>query len=53
MRQWLQNFAYSIDIGAGIFLTAGLSTLTIVLITISYQSLKAALMNPVESLRSE
>ena len=53
MNRWLQNFAYSIEIGPGIFLAAGLSALAVVLITISYRSLQAALMNPVNSLKNE
>jgi ABC-type antimicrobial peptide transport system permease subunit len=51
--QWLHSFAYRINIGAGIFLAAGASTIIITLITISYQAIKAALMNPVKSLKSE
>ena len=53
MNQWLQTYAYRIRIGAGIFLTASVSVLLITLLTICYQSLKAALANPVRSLRSE
>ncbi len=50
---WLQNFAYRIEIPWWIILMAGGSALTIALITVSYQAIKAALMNPVRSLRSE
>ncbi|WP_234573167.1 ABC transporter permease [Rhodohalobacter sp. 614A] len=53
MSRWLQNFAYRIDIGIGIILLAGISALTIAWLTVSYQSIKATLVNPVESLRSE
>jgi putative ABC transport system permease protein len=53
MNNWLQTFAYRIQIGAGIFLAAGISVLAITLLTIFYQSVKAAIANPVKSLRSE
>lgn len=53
MSQWLQNFAYRIDVGLGVFLLAGFAAFSIALVTISWQSLKAALMNPINSLRSE
>jgi putative ABC transport system permease protein len=53
MNKWLQNFVYRIDINWLIFLLAGLMTIGIALITISFQSIKAALANPVKSLRSE
>ncbi len=53
MEQWLQDFAYRIDIGAGEFLLAGLAALLIALATVSWQSIKAAVANPVESLRDE
>lgn len=53
MNQWLANFAYRIEIGAGIFAIAGLAALLIALLTVSWQSIKAAIANPVESLRSE
>jgi putative ABC transport system permease protein len=53
MNNWLQGFAYRVNIGAGIFVAAGASTILITLFTISYQSIKAALANPVKSLRSE
>lgn len=53
MNQWLTDFAYRIEIGAGIFVLAGLAALTIALLTVSWQSVRAALANPVESLRSE
>lgn len=53
MKQWLSNFAYQIDIPVWAFTLAAITALLIALITISYQSVKAALVNPVESLRSE
>lgn len=53
MQQWLQDFAYRINIGPGIFLAAGGITVIFVLATVSFKSLKAALANPVCSLRSE
>lgn len=53
MNQWLQDFAYRISIGWWIFLLAGSISLIIAFITIGYQAIKAALMNPVKSLRTE
>ena len=53
MQQWLENFVYKIDIGVGVFLVAIIASILIALLTVSYQSVKAALMNPVESLRNE
>lgn len=53
MSQWLQDFQYSIKIGPGVFLLAGGASILIAVLTISYQSLKAMMANPVESLRSE
>ncbi len=53
MNQWLQDFAYKIDIEWWIFAGAGLMAVVIALLTVSFQSVKAALMNPVKSLRSE
>jgi putative ABC transport system permease protein len=53
MDTWLKSFAYRIDLGAGVFLLAGLTALMISWITVSYQSIKAAIVNPVKSLRSE
>ncbi|WKN42168.1 ABC transporter permease [Tunicatimonas pelagia] len=53
MQQWLMNFTYQIDIGASTFVVAiGFSAL-VALLTVSYQSVKAALANPVDSLRNE
>ncbi|MFT3947804.1 MAG: ABC transporter permease [Agriterribacter sp.] len=53
MSNWLQSFAYRINISPLIFLIAAVSVVLITLITISFQSIKAALANPVKSLRSE
>jgi putative ABC transport system permease protein len=50
--QWLRSFAYRINIGPGIFIAAGISIIAITLITISYQAIKAAIINPVKSLKS-
>jgi putative ABC transport system permease protein len=53
MDKWLQDFAYRIDIGLGIFIPAGIAALLIALVTISFQATKAALNNPIDSLRYE
>jgi predicted permease len=53
MNRWLQDFAYKIDIEWWVFALAGLLAVGIALLTVSFQSIKAALMNPVTSLRSE
>jgi putative ABC transport system permease protein len=53
MDKWLEDFQYSITIGAGIFLLAGAISVAIALFTISFQTIKAALSNPVNSLRTE
>jgi len=53
MHRWLDEFAYRTTIGADIFVFTALIALVITLATISFQSLRAALANPVESLRSE
>ena len=53
MHRWLQDFAYKIDIAWWVFALAGLLAVGIALLTVSFQSIKAALMNPVKSLRSE
>ncbi|GAB3270251.1 ABC transporter permease [Larkinella harenae] len=53
MDKWLHEYAYHIQIGPSIFLLAILATFVLAALTISYQSLKAALVNPVKSLRSE
>lgn len=53
MNQWLENFADRISIGAGVFVVAGLLALLVAICTVSWQSFKAAVANPVKSLRSE
>jgi ABC-type antimicrobial peptide transport system permease subunit len=53
MNRWLQGFAYKIDISWWIFAFAGLLTIGVALLTVGYQSIKAAVANPVESLRTE
>jgi predicted permease len=53
MNNWLQGFAYRINISAGVFLVAGASIIMLTLLTIGYQSIKAAIANPVKSLRTE
>jgi len=53
MSEWLQDFAYRITIEWWMFLIAGLTAIVIAFITISFQAIKAALANPIKSLRSE
>ena len=53
MKKWLQNFAYRIDLGAGMFTLAAGLALTIAFFTISIQTVKAATANPADSLRYE
>lgn len=53
MTKWLTNFAYRIDLSWWIFLVAAVIAIFIALTTISYQAIRAALMNPVRSLRTE
>lgn len=53
MNDWLSGFAYHTEFGIGILAVAGLVTLTIALLTVSYQSILSALANPVNSLRSD
>ena len=50
---WLRNFAYRIDLNIWMFILSGLAALTIALLTVSYQTIKTALANPVKSLRYE
>jgi putative ABC transport system permease protein len=51
--KWLQEYAYHIEIQWWMFALAGALALTVALLTVSYQAIKAALMNPVKTLRSE
>ncbi|MEO6851967.1 MAG: FtsX-like permease family protein, partial [Mucilaginibacter sp.] len=53
MNKWLQDFAYRINVQWWMMAVAGLTAVLIALVTISFQSIKAALTNPVKSLRSE
>ena len=53
LHDWLQSYRYHIQISGWIFVVSGMGALSITLLTVSYQSIKAALMNPVKSLRSE
>ena len=53
MNKWLQDFAYRINISWIVFAVAGLIAIAIALLTISFQSIKAAIANPVKSLRTE
>ena len=53
MRKWLEGFAYRTDVSPWVFLIAGVGALLIAWLTVSFQSIKAALANPVDSLRNE
>ena len=53
MERWLLGFAYRIEIGPGIFLLTGGLVLLIAVLTVSYQAVRAALADPVKSLRYE
>jgi len=53
INQWLQGFVYKVDVSAWIFVAAGIIAIGIALLTISFQTIKAAVANPVKSLRSE
>jgi putative ABC transport system permease protein len=53
MNKWLQEFAYRIGISWWVFLMAGITAIFIALVTISFQAIKAAIANPVKSLRTE
>ena len=53
MNQWLQDFAYRTNIGWQVFVLAGLTGIFIALITVSFKAIKAAIANPVKSLRTE
>ncbi len=53
MNRWLQDFAYRTSPGADVFIFAGILALAIAWLTVSYQAIKAALLNPVDSLRYE
>jgi putative ABC transport system permease protein len=53
MSRWLEDFAYRIEPGADVFVIAGMAVFLIALLTVSWQAIKAALTNPVKSLRNE
>ncbi|MGF7037141.1 ABC transporter permease [Mucilaginibacter lappiensis] len=53
MHKWLQDFAYRIDISWWVFVLAGILAIMVAIATISFQAIKAAMSNPVKSLRSE
>ncbi len=53
MEEWLTNYAYRIEIEVGVFLIAGILTIGVALLTVGMQSMKAAIANPVKTLRSE
>lgn len=53
MNEWLKDFAFRISIGWWIFLVAGLLAIVIAVVTVSFQAIKAAIANPVKSLRTE
>lgn len=50
---WLQNFAYRVDVGIGLFILSGITALVIALLTVSIQTIRAASANPVEALKYE
>jgi len=53
MQQWIQKFAYRTDISIWVFVAAGAGALVVTLCTVSFQAIKAAVANPVKSLRME
>jgi len=53
INNWLQDFTYRINIGWWMFAIAGIIAIAIALFTISFQAIKAAIANPVKSLRTE
>ena len=53
MNEWLKDFAYRIDIGWWVFAAVGCTALFIAIATISFQAIRAAIANPVKSLRTE
>jgi len=53
MSNWLEDFAYRVNIGWAVFIIAGLIALFIALVTVSFHAIKAAIANPVKSLRNE
>ena len=53
MNKWLGNFAYHVDIRWSVFAIAGLSTIIVAFLTVGFQAFKAAVINPVDSLKNE
>lgn len=53
LQSWLQKYEYRISVGPGVFILSAIAAIAITLITISFQAIKAAIANPVKSLRSE
>ncbi|HLL42481.1 MAG TPA: hypothetical protein VK369_05045, partial [Segetibacter sp.] len=53
MYKWLEDFAYHTNVNLWVFVLAGFSALAIALFTVSFQAIKAAIANPVKSLRTE
>jgi putative ABC transport system permease protein len=53
MNAWLKDFAYRTDISWWVFVLAGILALLIAITTVSFQAIKAAIANPVKSLRTE
>ncbi len=53
MHTWLQNFVYKIDIGIGVFIIAILASVIIAWVTVGYKAFKAAIVNPVQNLRTD
>ncbi|HVS91884.1 MAG TPA: hypothetical protein VHE59_07640 [Mucilaginibacter sp.] len=53
MNKWLANYPLHIDIGYWVFILTGAVSMLIALVTVGYQALKAAMLNPIKNLRSE
>ena len=53
MHKWLQDFAYRIDLGAGVFIISGVISISIALLAVSFQAMKTAMANPMTALRNE
>ena len=53
LHNWLQKYPYRVGIGVGVFIASGMAAIVITVVTISFQAIKAAMANPVKSLRSE
>ena len=52
MQKWLATFAYRIELGVGLFVISGILAVVVAIATVSFQSVKAALTNPVDSIRA-